>query len=463
MSVSITLDSARYDVAPGSSFTVPVTVTNNGTKVEQFRISLRGLAGAKTTVEPPVLNLEGGRHQEAMVRVSVPVDAPIRAGRHVVGIHVWAQNDRSLQRLRELELIVAPNPGFTLAVAKRGRRNGRYQHATVHVVNTGNVPLRLRVAAEDPKNLVRVDLPEEAIEVGAFARQPLDALLRGPFRGVGAPVNHTVRFRAGGMQLEERTADYTMDQRAWLGKSVKPYLVIGLIGVAAFLLWPRFATVDDVVGLPLDAAGATLEAAGIAHEVRTENHPDPQGTIVETQPAAGETVRLGGPLGLFAETVTVVVSSGPAAIEVPRGLVDQSRPVAEESLSELRAFGVIIQFETAPSDDVAAERVVSTRPAAGEQLLAGETLTVIVSSGPAPFELPSFEGMNLGELNVAREQLGLLVDRLEREVDDPALDGVVVDQIPRPGESVRRGSTVTVWMGVYVEPEGEPPPDTESG
>jgi beta-lactam-binding protein with PASTA domain len=48
------------------------------------------------------------------------------------------------------------------------------------------------------------------------------------------------------------------------------------------------------------------------------------------------------------------------------------------------------------------------------------------------------------------------VDVVEEDTVDPTKDGVVLDQDPDPGVEVEEGSTVTIVVGRFVEPdEGE--------
>jgi beta-lactam-binding protein with PASTA domain len=393
--------------------------------------------------------------------VLVPLDAQIRAGRNVAAVHVWAKQDRTSQRLREFDLHVSPRPALALSAFKRGRKSGRYQQATVAVANTGNVPLRLRVVGADPKNLVKVDMPTGMVEIDPFETLNLDALLRGPIQSFGQKASHTIQFAAEGMGLDQ-TFDYAMEQRPAFGKSLKPYAALALIVVALVLLWPRSVVLEDYVGQDIESTLEALAAVGIEPAVVQANSTDPPGVVLQTTPAGGSEVRVGGIIPLFAEEVTVTESLGPETAQIPN-VIGQTREAAAVDLGQLDALGVRIQYESEPSGTLAEGTVIRTEPVSGA-LAAGDLLVVYVSSGPAEITVPSFIGANIGDVRQIAEGLGLVVaPPEERAVTDPEQDGVVVDQRPVAGEPTTAGKSVTVWIGAYTPPEEETTTTTASG
>ncbi len=94
-----------------------------------------------------------------------------------------------------------------------------------------------------------------------------------------------------------------------------------------------------------------------------------------------------------------------------------------------------------------------TEPSAGSTVRAGDTVTVFISSGPEPVEVPDLSGLTPGEAQALLADSNLrYAEAGTRPVDDPALDGRVVDQSPSAGDTVEPGSVITAILG-----EGPPP------
>jgi serine/threonine-protein kinase len=101
--------------------------------------------------------------------------------------------------------------------------------------------------------------------------------------------------------------------------------------------------------------------------------------------------------------------------------------------------------------------VISSEPAAGEEVLSGSTVLLVVSKGPAPVPVPNLIGLTANQANAAVSGVGLVlnVSNTRQPVADPDQDGKVVNQIPAPGVEVDPDSIVTVTLGEYT-----PPPTT---
>ena len=167
---------------------------------------------------------------------------------------------------------------------------------------------------------------------------------------------------------------------------------------------------------------------------------------MEQDPSAGVEVGTGTPVNL-------VVSSGPEEVTLP-DLTTLSERDATTQLAELGLKWLVEEeFDSAvPSGDV-----ISTDPAAGEAVLSGDTITLKVSLGPQPVEVPNLFGLTPGEAQVILEDLGLTlnVSNSTQPVADEGQDGTIVNQIPGAGINALPGDIVTVTLGEFV-----PPPTT---
>lgn len=75
-----------------------------------------------------------------------------------------------------------------------------------------------------------------------------------------------------------------------------------------------------------------------------------------------------------------------------------------------------------------------------------------------PVQLPSLANRTWEEALALLQDLGLLAARVDADVEDPSLDGVVIGQNPDAGEWVPPGTTITLTVG---DGPDEPPPDDD--
>lgn len=101
------------------------------------------------------------------------------------------------------------------------------------------------------------------------------------------------------------------------------------------------------------------------------NSEYPAGVIVEQEKAAGRIVKIG-------DTLKVTVSKGTRIVKIP-DLKNYHKSSAARALEDLSLNYIFV--ETA-SDDIAADNVVSTDPAADSEVEEGTTVRILVSLGP---------------------------------------------------------------------------------
>jgi serine/threonine protein kinase len=210
---------------------------------------------------------------------------------------------------------------------------------------------------------------------------------------------------------------------------------------------PGEVPVPPVVGKTLQEAEQEIVAEGLVVGTVTPR-PDPdkaEGIVLEQSPPAGVRVGKNAPVNL-------VVSSGPEKVVMP-DLVGKSERDATIELNNLGLRWSRPQEEY--SDEHPAGIVIRTDPQAGSELLVGDTVLLVISLGPPPVEVPDLRGMNEAQARQAVEARGLVfnVAATRQPVADPSQDGVVVSQVPNPGITVTRGSTVTVTLGQYTPPQ----------
>jgi beta-lactam-binding protein with PASTA domain/predicted Ser/Thr protein kinase len=200
--------------------------------------------------------------------------------------------------------------------------------------------------------------------------------------------------------------------------------------------------VPPVRNLELTEARKRLEGEQLL--VTTEEQSSREidaGKVIDSAPAAGEEVEC-------ESTVTLFVSKGANLITLPDVLgLDES--VASSQLDKL---GLIVNVDT-KDDDAPEGTVIGQDPGPDSELLRGDPVTIIVSSGAGSVIVPDVVGQSEDAARQLLQSRGLSVDVVEQETDDKGDDGRVLQQAPTEGARVRSGDSVTIVVAVFVEPE----------
>jgi eukaryotic-like serine/threonine-protein kinase len=211
---------------------------------------------------------------------------------------------------------------------------------------------------------------------------------------------------------------------------------------------PGEGEVPDVVGQPEAEAKRELEDAGF--RVKSEREASSSvdaGDVIRSEPSPGLRAKVGS-------TVTIFVSRGPKMVSVP-DVLNQSESSAR---SELRAANLLVNVESEESD-LPEDTVIEQDPSPGASVEEGEQVTIVVSEGPGDVSVPNVVGQSRESAVARLSALGLNIRIVEVETESQSEDGDVLDQVPSPGTNVPPGSDVTIDVGVFVEPEEEPPTD----
>ena len=136
------------------------------------------------------------------------------------------------------------------------------------------------------------------------------------------------------------------------------------------------------------------------------------GTILGQNPSAGRSMMV-TPEGI---NVELTVSTGTVFTAVP----DVVNIDYREAKTRLEQAGFQVEIENATSDSVAKDYVISTSPSANDQLSAGSTVYVTVSSGPeiGKVEMPNLVGLTEDAAISRLESVGLSYGGSERISSD---------------------------------------------
>jgi serine/threonine-protein kinase len=259
---------------------------------------------------------------------------------------------------------------------------------------------------------------------------------------LGNPILETNEEIEAGLVLR---TDPAANEDAELGSIIDVYVSSG----------PAEVAVPPLVGLTVDQAEDALAEVGLEIGLITPR-ADPNAAvdvILEQSPLPGVEVGNGSPVNL-------VVSTGPELVIVP----DVTGASQLEATNELLDLGLRPRVNEEHSETVDAGLVIRTDPAANTEVTVGATVIVVVSDGPAPVQVPTLTGLTETQARNALTNIGLVpnVSNSRQPVADPAQDGLVVSQIPAAGNTVPKGTTVTIVLGQYQAPPTTQPttPDT---
>ncbi len=223
-------------------------------------------------------------------------------------------------------------------------------------------------------------------------------------------------------------------------------LLLALVAGAGYVTWDRaiapVSTVPPVLGDTQAAATATLEEAGFTVAIdpkRVFDVDTPAGHVLQQDPV-GEARR--------GSTVVLTLSAGPAQVDIPQ-LSPQEEALA---LERLESLGLEHEVVRVFDEQVATGLVVRTDPAAGEVVFEGSSVTVYVSQGRQPVQVPDLRGEAEDAAIAALRELGLEPTVVDRVYSDAVPEGRVVSIAYPDGEPVFHGDRAELVVSRGSEP-----------
>jgi serine/threonine-protein kinase len=210
-------------------------------------------------------------------------------------------------------------------------------------------------------------------------------------------------------------------------------LIIGGIGWYQFT--GSYEVVPPVASLTAEEATVILAPLELGVEIVEEFSEDiPVGVVIRTDPASGEKARKGSAVKLF-------VSKGQERYVIPSDLAGKD---PKDATAALEALTLVIAGTNEVFDElIPVGKVVSTDPVGGTSVKRETPITLLVSKGPAPVELPPIIGTLLVDANTALAAIGLTTQAIEEKFDDSAA-GTILLSDPVPGTTVPKGTVIKV-------------------
>ncbi len=235
-------------------------------------------------------------------------------------------------------------------------------------------------------------------------------------------------------------------RRPWLAAAV-----LALLALAGLVVWDQVIApvtdIPDVDGETVSVASAVLRDAGFEVEVDDERRNSlsvPADHVFTYTPEVS--ARRGS-------TVTLVLSAGPRPVSVP----EVTGMAQEDAVAQLVDAGLVPSIVEEHHEEVARGLVIRAEPSGGVIVDEASTVTVVISDGPAPIDLPSLVMSPFEDAIAALEDLGLVGVIAEREHDDDVPLDWVIAQTPEAGTTLYRGDRVE--LVVSLGPKKFPMPD----
>lgn len=246
----------------------------------------------------------------------------------------------------------------------------------------------------------------------------------------------------------------------WLKIAVPSALAILLVfGTLLFtgVLFPSLFTdeiivpegmvvVPDVEEMDKDEALKILEENNLT--------PSPEGNVTSDYIEAGKIVLQTPVGGSYLEeygTVLLTISSGNGVIAPINGTATVPYVVwdtQEDAIAKLKEAGLTEPTIKKQSDENVEEgKVISQSIESGTKVDEGIKITIVVSTGPPPFDMPNVVGNTEKSATQTLKGKGLVVSVEYKEHDSVAKDKVISQSV-KSGTSVNKGDTVILTVSI---------------
>jgi len=225
-------------------------------------------------------------------------------------------------------------------------------------------------------------------------------------------------------------------RRVFAGAGVGALLIVGIVAFQA--LTKKSFVVPSLTGVAEAEARNSIATFDWEIIIRAERTNDVEfGFVIRTDPEAGASLKQG-------DAIVMYVSEG-APLGVLFDVTGESREAATKKLTDQ---GLTVLASDEASDAVPVGNVISWSVAkqptlvAGDEVLQGTLINLVVSSGPALRSVPLLVGMKLEDATATALELGLVLGVTPDSYSPDVAIGLIGAQSPPPGQFVPKGSTI---------------------
>ena len=202
--------------------------------------------------------------------------------------------------------------------------------------------------------------------------------------------------------------------------------------------------VPEVKGHTLTEAMAILADAGITnYKSKYESSKDVEKEkVMDVTPAEGTEIKKD-------DKVLIIVSKGDDSLAVP----DVKNVSKENAISTLEGMKLVVKTQEKPSETVPKGNVIETIPATDSEVKEGDTVTIVVSSGPENKKelVPNVLGKSEADATTTLNNSGFKVSIAYKE-DEGVEKGNVISQSIAGGNEADRGTTIVLSISKGPKP-----------
>ena len=212
-------------------------------------------------------------------------------------------------------------------------------------------------------------------------------------------------------------------------------LVVALAAVAfAQMGGAHASSMPGFVGRTETDARGLARGAGLGVEVTRVASPDPAGVVIKQSPGSGAWTS--------SHDVTLTVSSGPGKVQVPQ-LQGQPWTSAQPQLDQI---GFAYKVQHGYNDQFPKGDVVSITPPPLTRVAPDAAITVVLSDGHAPVNVPNVTGMSFADAVNALAAANLKAEKITDVFSNDVPRGKVASTIPPVGQPAPYQSTVQIHL-----------------
>lgn len=208
-------------------------------------------------------------------------------------------------------------------------------------------------------------------------------------------------------------------------------LLVALAVVTFFLLRSfgylggNDVTVPNVIGQTSTSAISTIRSDGLVIKGKiTETNSSSAGTVVQTNPSPGSTVKKG-------DGITLTISSGPKVVRVTvPNVVGQDLTAATQLLTDQHLSYQITKYEASSKPS---GTVLSQNPGANSLVNANRTIDLTVASAQTSVSVPNLLGLTPSKAGAAITGANLTVGTQTSACSNSYANGLVASQTPSSG------------------------------
>ncbi|GGK70225.1 Stk1 family PASTA domain-containing Ser/Thr kinase [Mangrovihabitans endophyticus] len=227
-----------------------------------------------------------------------------------------------------------------------------------------------------------------------------------------------------------------VDRRRVLILAAVALMVLTVVGSTWWVTLGRYGQAPELVNMTRAQAEQRAQRDGYELLIGDGQYSETvkKDVVLGQNPAPDARIVRGG-------AITLSLSLGPERYPVP-DVTGMELSAAKAGLEEAKL--TLKEGERQYSDATPEGAVISTDPKPGTPLKPGATVTVVVSKGNAPINVPDLGGKNINDARAQLQQLGL--SAVEQYEDNDAPADTVIGQTPKAGTGVAKDAEIKLTV-----------------